>query len=55
MGIDCVVHAGMCDRGDRFEIFNTNALSAGPLGEHLNRIGTSKLIYLSTGAVYGDA
>ena len=45
----------MYDLGDRYEIFNVNALSAGPLGEHLNQISVGKLVYLSTGAVYGNA
>lgn len=50
---DCVIHAAAALRGDIYEIFNTNALSAGPFAAHLNAIGVRKLVFLSTGSVYG--
>ena len=48
-----MVHAAAVLRGEIFELFNTNALSVGPLAAHLNAIGVRKLVFLSTGSVYG--
>lgn len=52
-GTECVVHAAALTGGDLYRLFDVNALSAGPLARHLNELGVRKLIFLSTGAVYG--
>jgi len=51
--VDCVVHAASKNDGSTYEIFNTNALTAGNVASRLNSAGVKKLIYLSSGAVYG--
>jgi nucleoside-diphosphate-sugar epimerase len=48
-----VIHAAAQINGDLYDIFKVNAFSAEPLAGFLNKQNINRLIYLSTGAVYG--
>jgi len=52
--VDCLVHAAASTTTDRYNLYNTNAISTGLLAEYCNSIGLKKMVYLSTGAVYGN-
>lgn len=52
-GLDCLVHAATLIDGSLYDTFRVNALFAHELAEFCNERRVRKLIYLSTGAVYG--
>ena len=52
-GADCLVHAAGRLDGNREQLFAANADHAADLAECLNAKSVRRLIYLSTGAVYG--
>ena len=52
--VDCVVHAAGKNVGDKSELQAVNSTSALPLARFLNDRRVGKLVYLSTGRVYGQ-
>ncbi len=54
-GLDCLVHAATLVDGSLYDIFKVNTLFARELAEFCNERQIRKLVYLSTGAVYGSA
>ncbi len=52
-GTEVVVHAAARMSGPLYDVYNTNALSAHHLVDFLNARGVRRLIYFSSGAIYG--
>lgn len=51
---DCVIHAAGLNDGALYDVFAANALYAPALAAFLGERGVRKIVYLSTGSVYGS-